>query len=118
MRCRASIQRERDRLERALEHLRDEVKAMGEHPSTSSNLAMMIDEAYLKGQIQAIDTMLAPEPGGWPHDAWSGFQDARKDAVLSLVKAGKSFDEVLETLNLTEIQARLLVKLEEPDDKN
>ena len=41
--------------------------------------------------------------------------DARRQAIHSLVKAGKTYPEVLETLNLTEIQARLTIVVDEPD---
>jgi hypothetical protein len=110
MRCTKTLQSERDRLERALNDLlRDMMKA------TDTTLAMMLDEASLRGQIKAIEYAMGEEAGGWPHDSWFAFIDARASAIKSLVKAGKSFPEVLETLNLTEIQARLIVKVAEPD---
>ncbi len=115
MRCRSALERERERLEHALRDLRNEMA--GIHGSTP--LKLYLDEAHIQGQIKAIDHALGSDPGGWPHDAWFTFVDARKDAVLSLVKAGKDYPEILDTLNLTEVQARLTVKVDEPDlDKN
>ena len=115
VRCSKSLERERERLERALRDLRNEMASIL-HGSTP--LKMLLDEAHLQGQINALTFAQGADAGGWPHDAWFAFIDARKDAVLSLIKAGKSYDEILDTLNLTEIQARLLVKLDEPDAKN
>lgn len=115
MRCRASLQRERDRLERALRDLRNEMASI---VTSGTPLKLYMDEAHLQGEIKAIDYALSAEPGGWPHDAWFGYVDARRDAVMSLIEAGKSYPEIVETLNLTELQARLIVKVEEPDAKN
>lgn len=111
MKCRAELERERERLEHALKDLRNDMA--GIHGRTP--LRMYLDEANIQGQIKAIDYALTAEPGGWPHDAWFLYVEARKAAVLSLVKAGKPFDEILATLNITEVEARLLVKVEEPD---
>lgn len=115
MRCRTSLVRERERLEHALRDLRNEMASI---VTSGTPLTMFLNEAHLQGQIKAINSMLEAEPGGWPHDAWFGFVDARRDAVHSMIKAGKTYPEVLETLNITEIQARLIVKVDEPDSKN
>lgn len=114
MRCVASLQRELERLEHALKDLRMDLMNSG-HPN---NFKMMLNEANLQGQIKAIEHALGSDPGDWPHDAWFAFVDARRQAIHSLVKAGKSFPEVLETLNLTEIQARLTIVVDDTSDRN
>lgn len=111
MKARSELERERERLEHALKSLRNEMA--GVHGRTP--LKMYLDEANIQGQIKALEYAMAASPGGWPHDAWFPFIEARKDAILSLLKDGKSYDEILETLNLTEVEARLIVKVEEPD---
>lgn len=115
MRCRRSLERERERLEHALNDLRTKmISWAGRTP-----LKLMLDEAHIQGEIKAIDYAMGSDPGGWPHDAWFTYVDARKDAIASLRKAGKTFPEIVEILKLTEIEARLVLKLDEPDpDKN
>jgi hypothetical protein len=65
---------------------------------------------------EAIDYALGTAEGGWPHDALSVLQDARLQALISMRKVGVPFDEALDTINLNEAQARLLLKVNEPDD--
>jgi len=112
MRCQQSLKRERERLERALKATRNE---MAQTLTTSTPLKLMLDEAKLIGQIEAVDYALGTAEGGWPHDALSVLQDARLQALLSMRKAGVSFESALEIINLNEAQARLLVKVSEPD---
>lgn len=82
------------------------------HPG---NWRLQLQEAHIQGQIKAIEHALGQDPGGWPHDAWFTFVDARSAAVLSLARTGMSIDDIIETLNLNEVQTRLLIKLAEPD---
>lgn len=116
MRCRRSMERERERLDRALRDLRNEMAGIVQG---GTPLQMMLDEALLLGEIKALEYAMGSDPGGWPHDAWFTYVDARKEAIASLTRAGKSIPEVLEILKLSEIEARLILKLDEPDpDKN
>lgn len=115
MRCRRTLERERERLERALKATRNEMASI---IAGGTPMKLWLDEAKLQGQIQSIDYALATEDGGWPHDAWIQFLDARRDAISSMLKAGHSYSEILATLNLTEVQARLIVKMDETTTSN
>lgn len=114
VRCKSSLERERERLEAALNSIRTDLMNSG-HPN---NFRMLLEEAHLQGQIKAIEFAMGADSGGWPHDSLFVFTDAREAAVLSMHQAGKDYEEIVNTLGLTEAYARLIVKLKTPDPKN
>jgi len=114
MRCKADLQMELERLERELAaHLNDMMSWAGRTP-----LRMMLDEWRLRGAIDAIKFAMDSAAGGWPHDALFLFQDAQLGVIKSMLAAGYNWDTIIDTMNITEVKAQLLLKANEPDSKN
>lgn len=116
MKCKSQLDAERNRLVGALATTR--AKLEGVHAGQEGWLTLLLDEAMIQGEIKAIDYALTTDTGGWPHDAWFQFIDARAAAIRSMRAAGKPFDKILETLNLNLAQAQLIAVFDDTDPKN
>lgn len=116
MKCKSQLDAERNRLVGALATTR--TKMSGLQAGQEGWLALALDEAMLQGEIKAIDYALTADTGGWPHDTWFQFLGARADAIRSMRAAGKTFEEILETLNLRMTQAQLIAVFDDTDPKN
>jgi hypothetical protein len=116
MKCKSQLDAERNRLVGALAQVR--TKLMSLQAGQEGWLPLTLDEAMLQGEIKAIDWAMTADTGGWPHDTWFQFLGARADAIRSMRRAGITFEEILETLNLSLTQAQLIAVFDDTDPKN